>query len=76
MGDPDASPLRATYRLQFSPELNFAAVRALVPYLRDLSVSHLYLSLSLQARSGSTHGYDVRRSHPHLGGARRRAGLP
>jgi (1->4)-alpha-D-glucan 1-alpha-D-glucosylmutase len=53
------TPLRATYRLQLSPELDFAAVRALVPYLRDLGVSHLYLSPSLQARSGSTHGYDV-----------------
>ena len=32
---------------------------ALVPYLRDLGVSHLYLSPCLQARRGSTHGYDV-----------------
>jgi (1->4)-alpha-D-glucan 1-alpha-D-glucosylmutase len=39
--------------------MGFANVRALVPYLRDLGVSHLYLSPSLQARSGSTHGYDV-----------------
>ena len=30
-----------------------------MPYLRDLGVSHLYLSPSLQARPGSTHGYDV-----------------
>jgi (1->4)-alpha-D-glucan 1-alpha-D-glucosylmutase len=30
-----------------------------VPYLRELGVSHLYLSPSLQARPGSTHGYDV-----------------
>ncbi len=51
--------LRATYRLQLSPELDFAAVAELVPYLRELGVSHLYLSPSLQARSGSTHGYDV-----------------
>ncbi len=49
----------ATYRLQLSPELDFAAARALVPYLRELGVSHLYLSPSLTARSGSTHGYDV-----------------
>jgi (1->4)-alpha-D-glucan 1-alpha-D-glucosylmutase len=49
----------ATYRLQLSPEQDFAAVRELVPYLRDLGVSHLYLSPSLQAREGSTHGYDV-----------------
>jgi (1->4)-alpha-D-glucan 1-alpha-D-glucosylmutase len=51
--------LIATYRLQLSPEQDFAAVRALVPYLRELGISHLYLSPSLQARSGSTHGYDV-----------------
>jgi (1->4)-alpha-D-glucan 1-alpha-D-glucosylmutase len=50
---------RSTYRLQLSPELDFAAVAELVPYLRDLGISHLYLSPSLQARSGSTHGYDV-----------------
>jgi len=49
----------ATYRLQLTPEQDFAAVRALVPYLRELGISHLYLSPSLQARAGSTHGYDV-----------------
>ncbi len=51
--------LRATYRLQLGPGMRFDDVRALVPYLRDLGVSHLYLSPALQARSGSTHGYDV-----------------
>jgi (1->4)-alpha-D-glucan 1-alpha-D-glucosylmutase len=51
--------LRAAYRLQLGPGLGFDDVRALVPYLRDLGVSHLYLSPTLQARSGSTHGYDV-----------------
>ena len=30
-----------------------------MPYLRDLGVSHLYLSPIMQARQGSTHGYDV-----------------
>ncbi|MEA2148728.1 MAG: (1-_4)-alpha-D-glucan 1-alpha-D-glucosylmutase, partial [Solirubrobacteraceae bacterium] len=50
---------RATYRLQLGPAMRFDDVRALVPYLRDIGVSHLYLSPSLQARSGSTHGYDV-----------------
>jgi (1->4)-alpha-D-glucan 1-alpha-D-glucosylmutase len=50
---------RATYRLQLGPQMRFADVRALVPYLRSLGISHLYLSPSLQARSGSTHGYDV-----------------
>jgi (1->4)-alpha-D-glucan 1-alpha-D-glucosylmutase len=53
------SELRATFRLQLTAEFGFADARALVPYLRDLGISHLYLSPSLQARSGSTHGYDV-----------------
>ncbi len=50
---------RATYRLQLSASFGFAAARELIPYLRDLGVSHIYLSPSLQARPGSTHGYDV-----------------
>jgi (1->4)-alpha-D-glucan 1-alpha-D-glucosylmutase len=53
------SELRATYRLQLTPDFGFAAARELVPYLRELGISHLYLSPVLQARSGSTHGYDV-----------------
>jgi (1->4)-alpha-D-glucan 1-alpha-D-glucosylmutase len=51
--------LRCLYRLQLLPHLTFDAVRELVPYLRDLGISHLYLSPVLQARRGSTHGYDV-----------------
>src|SRR4051794_41795962 len=56
---PTRARVRATYRLQLGPELTFADARRLVPYLRDLGVTHLSLSPSLQARSGSTHGYDV-----------------
>ena len=66
MADP-----RATYRLQLGPEMTFDDARALVPYLRDLGVSHLYLSPSFAAREGSTHGYDVvdpRRFSDALGG--------
>jgi (1->4)-alpha-D-glucan 1-alpha-D-glucosylmutase len=52
--------LRCTYRVQLTPELGFRRVREVVlPYVRDLGVSHLYLSPVLAARSGSTHGYDV-----------------
>ena len=51
--------LRATYRLQLTDRFGFGAVRELVPYLRDLGISHLYLSPSFQARPGSGHGYDV-----------------
>ncbi len=50
---------RATYRLQLGPDLTFAGAAALVGYLADLGVSHLYLSPILTARPGSTHGYDV-----------------
>ena len=63
--------MRATYRLQLGPGMGFARARELVPYLRDLGVSHLYLSPALQARRGSTHGYDVtdpRRISDDLGG--------
>jgi (1->4)-alpha-D-glucan 1-alpha-D-glucosylmutase len=55
----DARPFRATYRLQLGPGLDFARVAELVPYLARLGVSHLYLSPALQAREGSSHGYDV-----------------
>ncbi|HEY0276896.1 MAG TPA: malto-oligosyltrehalose synthase [Solirubrobacterales bacterium] len=51
--------LRATYRLQLGPNLTFADVKELVPYLEELGISHVYLSPSFQARPGSTHGYDV-----------------
>jgi len=63
--------LRATYRLQLTSGLSFATARALIPYLRELGVSHLYLSPAFQARPGSTHGYDVidpRRLADELGG--------
>jgi (1->4)-alpha-D-glucan 1-alpha-D-glucosylmutase len=82
---PEMTPeLRATYRLQLGPGLTFADARALVPYLRELGISHLYLSPVLQARRGSSHGYDVvdpQRVSRVLGGERglrelREAGLP
>jgi (1->4)-alpha-D-glucan 1-alpha-D-glucosylmutase len=54
-----SAELRCTYRLQLTAEQGFAHARSLIPYLRDLGISHLYLSPSLQARRGSTHGYDI-----------------
>ena len=51
--------LRATYRLQLHAGFGFREALAVVPYLRDLGISHLYLSPSMTARPGSTHGYDV-----------------
>jgi (1->4)-alpha-D-glucan 1-alpha-D-glucosylmutase len=49
----------STYRLQLTPEFGFADAAELVPYLRALAVSHLYLSPLLTALEGSMHGYDV-----------------
>ncbi|WP_165986437.1 malto-oligosyltrehalose synthase [Streptomyces sp. YIM 98790] len=49
----------ATYRIQVRPEFPFAAVRAAVPHLARLGVSHLHLSPVLEAVPGSAHGYDV-----------------
>ncbi|HEU5041172.1 MAG TPA: alpha-amylase family glycosyl hydrolase, partial [Gemmatimonadales bacterium] len=51
--------VRATYRLQLHAGFPLSAVRALVPYLGRLGISHLHCSPMLRARRGSTHGYDV-----------------
>ena len=62
---------RATYRLQFHRDFTFADAQALIPYLDDLGISHIYASPVTTARSGSTHGYDVvdpTRINPELGG--------
>ncbi|MEQ5788728.1 malto-oligosyltrehalose synthase [Erythrobacter sp. NFXS35] len=50
---------RATYRLQFHPGFTLEDARRIVPYLADLGVSHIYCSPLAEARTGSTHGYDV-----------------
>ncbi len=52
-------PPRATARLQFRDGFTLADGCAVVGYLRDLGVSHVYASPLLRARQGSTHGYDV-----------------
>ena len=62
---------RATYRLQLRGGVGFEEAAAVLPYLRDLGVSHVYLSPILHAAPGSTHGYDVidpRHVDPDLGG--------
>ncbi|MPZ73388.1 MAG: malto-oligosyltrehalose synthase [Nitriliruptorales bacterium] len=51
--------ISSTYRLQLSPGFGFEQARDLVGYFARLGVTHLYLSPVLQARPGSTHGYDV-----------------
>jgi (1->4)-alpha-D-glucan 1-alpha-D-glucosylmutase len=67
---PAAVPI-ATYRLQLTARFGFAQAAALVPYLKALGISHLYVSPFLKARHGSTHGYDVvdhNALNPELGG--------
>ncbi len=49
----------ATCRVQLSGQVGFAPLAALAPYLKDLGISHVYLSPILQAVPGSEHGYDV-----------------
>ena len=49
----------ATYRLQLTESFGFAEAKEILPYLRRLGISHVYLSPLTEARAGSTHGYDV-----------------
>jgi (1->4)-alpha-D-glucan 1-alpha-D-glucosylmutase len=61
----------ATYRLQLNPGFTFRDARDLVPYLHALGISDCYVSPVLQARAGSSHGYDIcdhGRLNPELGG--------
>jgi (1->4)-alpha-D-glucan 1-alpha-D-glucosylmutase len=57
--DPPPAIPRATYRIQFRNGFGFAEAEAVVPYLAELGVSHLYASPIFKAREGSTHGYDA-----------------
>ena len=51
--------MNATYRLQLRPEFTFQDAQTILPYLKRLGISHLYLSPLTESRRGSTHGYDV-----------------
>jgi (1->4)-alpha-D-glucan 1-alpha-D-glucosylmutase len=71
MANPRKMPA-ATYRLQLRREFPLPAASGIVPYLRLLGVSDLYLSPLHAARPGSVHGYDVvdhARLNPELGDA-------
>lgn len=52
------SPL-STYRLQLNGTFTFNDAAAVVPYLRELGITHCYASPYLKARTGSPHGYDI-----------------
>jgi (1->4)-alpha-D-glucan 1-alpha-D-glucosylmutase len=65
------SAIRATYRVQLNAGFTFDDAAAIVDYLADLGISHLYCSPYLQAAPGSAHGYDVvdhHRLNAELGG--------
>lgn len=51
--------VRATYRVQLTPAFGFDDAAAVVNYLADLGVSHLYTSPLFEATPGSAHGYDI-----------------
>ena len=60
----------STYRLQFHAGFKFRDAEAIVPYLHDLGISHIYASPYLKARPGSLHGYDItdhRSLNPEIG---------
>jgi (1->4)-alpha-D-glucan 1-alpha-D-glucosylmutase len=58
-GAREAEIPRATYRIQLNSGFTFKDATAIIPYLADLGISHVYCSPYFRARAGSTHGYDV-----------------
>jgi (1->4)-alpha-D-glucan 1-alpha-D-glucosylmutase len=61
----------ATYRLQLHHQFTLFDAAAILPFLRELGVSHVYCSPYLRARAGSMHGYDIcdhNQINPELGG--------
>ncbi|GAB4479516.1 MAG: hypothetical protein OHK0044_27090 [Burkholderiaceae bacterium] len=70
-GEPPPTVVpRATYRLQLSRDFTFAQATAIVPYLAELGISHVYCAPYLRARAGSSHGYDIvdhRALNPEIG---------
>ena len=62
---------RATLRLQFHKDFAFADAERHIPYIASLGISHVYASPLMEARPGSTHGYDIvdhATINPELGG--------
>lgn len=61
---------RATYRLQFTVRFRLRDALALVPWLHELGVSHIYTSPLFRAFPGSAHCYDIcdfNQLNPELG---------
>jgi (1->4)-alpha-D-glucan 1-alpha-D-glucosylmutase len=68
---PDSfTAIRATYRLQFHRQFTFRDATDLVPYLAALGISQIYASPIMEARPGSSHGYNIidhNRLNPEIG---------
>ena len=65
-----ATPISATYRLQFNKDFTFRDATKLLDYFAVLGISHIYASPIFRSRAGSAHGYDVvdpTRLNPELG---------
>ena len=61
----------ATYRIQLNKDFDFNQAAGIIPYLKALGISHVYLSPCFKAVSGSSHGYDItdfNQVNPELGG--------
>ncbi|MBI2999811.1 MAG: malto-oligosyltrehalose synthase, partial [Deltaproteobacteria bacterium] len=50
---------QATYRIQFHKDFGFKAAQALLDYLHELGISHIYASPLLKTPLESKSGYDV-----------------
>jgi (1->4)-alpha-D-glucan 1-alpha-D-glucosylmutase len=60
----------STYRLQFHKGFRLTDAQRIIPYLQALGITHVYASPILEARAGSTHGYDIihhNRLNPEIG---------
>ncbi len=60
----------STYRLQLNKDFTFKQAEKIVDYLKNLGISHCYISPVLKARTASTHGYDIidhNSFHPSIG---------
>ena len=65
------SNMRLVYRIQLNRDFPLDEAEKVLPYLRSLGVSHVYLSPIMRAVSGSNHCYDVTdfgQVNPELGG--------
>lgn len=54
----DRTPL-SVYRIQFNRNFTFKDAENIIPYLKELGISHCYASPLLRSREGSLHGYDI-----------------